>query len=148
MNGKGMVATMDAMIFVTVLALVSVTLFSFGGTEDRPPDASDVVEDLSRMTIDGREVFPLLSGTRISVWEYAAYSEMIGEPAMFDSYISEVMGDMLTERYGYSLTISYGDQPGDLVVTYEERTGIPVSECIRDIELVRGSCNVTLTIYA
>lgn len=144
MNGKGMVATLDAVIFVTVLAVASMMLFT-AVPHDGPegPDASGICDSVSRITLSS-ELIAEGSGDRpMNVWDMCAVSIASGDTEFVENYLGGVIGDILTDRYGYVMRVEYRGT----VLEFGEGRGNPVSECMRDIDTVGGIVSVSLTVY-
>ena len=139
-----MVATFDALIFVAVLAIVSVSLISIQPSEPDTPDASEMCDSLSAIRLDPDT---LVGGSRIgnvSVWDASALSMRMNDTSFIRGYIQSVIGDVLGGRYGYEMTITYQD----LTMSFGEGKGEPASECSRTYEVLGGgSVQVHLTIY-
>ncbi len=145
MNRRGMVATLDAMIFVTVLAVVSMTLFFAGPQEDGSPDASEICDSVSSITLPADCVAEDSGNMRLNIWDIAAVSMEEGDTEFIDGYLEDVLDDMLTGRYGYEMTLIYEDSE----ISFGRGGGAPLSECSREISVLGGgTVSVRLTIYA
>ena len=144
MNRRGMVATLDAMIFVTVLAIVSMTLFTVGAhDDDKGPDASGICDSISHITLSS-EVVAEGSGDRpMNVWDISAVAIASGDEGFVSEYLEGVLRDILSDRYGYVMTI----ECRGTAITFGEGKGSPVSECIRGFDTIGGVLSVQLTIY-
>ena len=139
-----MVATFDALIFVAVLAIVSVSLISVQPSEPASPDASDVCDSLSMIRLDSDV---LVGGSRVgnlSVWDACAVSMATDDTAFIMDYLQDVIDDVLTGRYGYEITIAYGDRS----MSFGEGRGEPTSECSRSYDVLGGGAvQIRLTIF-
>ena len=144
MNRKGMIATLDAVIFVTGLALVSVTLMVSENSNDTSPDATEVCDVLTGMSMDSSDVTGDRVRINMSMWDYTAYCMVIGETDELENYLQDVLEDLLTGRYPFELTLEYRG----MILTVGEGKGDPATECIRDVETFAGdSISIHLTVY-
>lgn len=139
-----MVATFDALIFVAVLAIVSVSLINVQPSEPDTPDASEICDSLSAIRLDPDT---LVDGSRIgnvSVWDASALSMRMNDTSFISGYLQSVMGDILGGRYGYEMTVSFQNY----TMSFGEGKGEPTSECTAAYEVIGGdSVRVCLVIY-
>ncbi len=145
MNRKGMVATLDAVIFVAVLAIVSVTLFAVEPPEDdSTPDASDVCDSLSRIRLSSELVAENSGDMRMDIWSMAAASMNSGDTEFVTGYVQDVVRDILTDRYAFEMSVAYGG----MSLSFGEGRGAPLSSCTKEMGILGGgTMTVTLTIY-
>ena len=139
-----MVATFDALIFVAVLAIVSVSLISVQPSEPDTPDASDVCDSLSMIRLDSDVLIGESRVGNLNVWDASAVSLATHDTAFIRDYLQGVIDDILTGRYGYEMTIAYGDQS----MSFGEGRGEPTSECSKSYDVLGGGAvQVRLVIY-
>ena len=139
-----MVATFDALIFVAILAIVSVSLISVQPSEPDSPDASDICDSLSMIRLDSDVLVGGSSVSGLNVWDASAVSLATHDTVFIQGYLRSVIDDILTGRYGYEMTVSYGEQS----MSFGEGKGEPTSECSRTCEVLGGgSVQVRLVIY-
>ena len=139
-----MVATADALIFVFILALVSVSVISIHPSEPDTPDASEVCDSLSLIRLDAGVMVGGTRSTDSTVWDLAAASLSSGDTAFIEGYLDDVIRDILSGRYGYELVITHKER----MMTVGDGAGTPTSECSRTYAVIGGgSVSVILTIY-
>ncbi len=145
MNRNGMVATLDAVIFVAVLAMVSVTLVTVDLPEhDSTPDASEVIDTVSYIRLSSELIAENSGDMNMSVWDMCAASMNCGETGFVEGYLEDVVGDVLTDRYAFEMTVSYGGTG----ISFGEGAGAPLSQCTREMGILGGGImTVSLTIY-
>lgn len=144
MNRKGMVATLDAVIFVAVLAIVSVTLVTVDLPEESGPDASDVCDSLSSVKLPSELIAEDSGGMEMNVWDIAAASMNDGDTEFISDYIEMVVHDLLTGRYPFEMSIRYNGSE----ISFGEGRGEPISECDRTVGILGGTeMRVRLVIY-
>ena len=145
MNRRGMIATIDAAIFVTVLAVISITLVVVDVPEDTSPDASEVCDSISSITLQSDCIAEGSGNMRMNIWDISAASMCSGDTEFISGYLQEVLRDILTDRYGYEMTVSYLDDE----MSFGHGKGAPLSECERDVRVLGGgTLHLHLTIYA
>ena len=140
-----MVATVDALIFVFILALVTVSIVHIEPEEPDTPDASEVCDYLSQIALDGYHTgLFTLKDRHVSVWEQSAVSILLKDTDFIRGYLKDVLDDILGGRYGYELKVSFEGES----FTVGEGAGLPSSECVRTYPLVNDyEVHVSLTIY-
>ena len=111
MNRKGMVAILDAVIFIAILAFISVTMLTFGNIseEDRAPDASEVCDRLMSTEMGGRGLLPEMGNTPYTMADVAAYAVASGDKDLRDR-IKEMADDLTFNRARYCLELRYGEK--------------------------------------
>ncbi|MGN1044748.1 MAG: hypothetical protein ACI4Q9_02175 [Candidatus Methanomethylophilaceae archaeon] len=114
MNGKGMIAILDAVIFIAILAFISVTMLTFGGMteEDRAPDASEVCDRLLSTEMGGYGLLPEMGNAPYTMADVAAYAVASGDEDL-KGIIKTMADDLTFNRSRYRLELTYN---GDTVV--------------------------------
>lgn len=129
---KGMVATMDVMIFITILAIVAATLIAPQPVEDGDPDASRILDDMSGISLGSNLLLEDSGNAMMSIWNFSAVCISTGETGFIEDYVSGILQDTLTFRYGYFMTMEYrGDS-----VSIGEMGAKPLSECRKEMEVI------------
>ena len=145
MNRKGMIATIDAAIFVTVLAVISITLVAVDVPKDTSPDASEVCDSISAITLQSDCIAEGSGNMRMNIWDISAASMCSGDTGFISGYLQNALGDILTDRYGYEMTIRYQGNE----MSFGQGRGAPLSECERDVRVLGGDMlHLHLVIYS
>ncbi len=145
MNRKAVIASLDAMIFVTLLAVAASAMIVFVPQEDGAPDASEICNNLNYVILDGDAVAGESVRSDITFWDYAACMISAGRTAELESYIAELMDDLVSGRYGYGMELTHGGS----TVTVGRGNGTPSSDCNLEILTYDGTVlGVRLTVYA
>lgn len=105
---KGMLSTLDAVIFVTILAVVASCMIGMPEQEDTTPDAAVICEDLFDVRLQSSCVLPDSGDTVYGFADLTAMAISSGETDFLEDYIERAMDGCLSDMYGYSLTVKYG----------------------------------------
>ncbi len=145
MNRRGMVATLDAVIFVAVLAIISVTLVAVDVPEDDgTPDATEILDSMSYIKLSSELVAENSGDMKMNIWDMSAACMNSGDTEFVTGYLQGTVRDILTDRYAFEMTLTYGDA----AVSFGEGRGAPLSGCTREIGILGGGVmSVSLTIY-
>lgn len=127
-----MVATMDVMIFITILAIVSVTLISPQPVSDDGPDASEIIDDLSGIRLGSDLVAEESGNIPLDIWNIAVLSMTKGDSEYIRGYLSGILEDTLSDRYGYLMTLEYRNE----VVIIGEESEKPASLCRKEMDVI------------
>lgn len=143
-----MVASLDAMIFVTVLALVAVTLISAGQPVDEGPDASKILDDMDKVRLGSDHIVEDGGDIGMDLWSMYAASASSGDTSFITGYMTDVVSDTLKGRYGFIMDIEYGGRVYTFGKAAPGGYGDPVSECDRTFTVLGGGeLRVGLRIY-
>ena len=143
-NRKGMLSTLDAVIFVTILAVVAAGLVSVPEIDDPTPDASEICGDLFEVRLQSSCILPDSGDSVYLMTDLTAIALASGETVFLEDYIERAVSGTLSGRYGYTLTAEcggaeccFGDGRGRTVSSFTA-----VYDVIGDTDL-----SVTLTIF-
>ncbi len=144
MNRKGMVSTLDAVIFVTVLSVVACLVIGVPQIQDHGPDAGEICDSIFDSKLRAGEVIEGGGEAVYPMPELAAMAVNSGQDSFIRGYIDGVMSDVLGDRYVYRLEMTYLDSG---LVLGTDAGYEPVSSCTREYVIVGdGVLTVTLTV--
>lgn len=134
---KGFVSIVDAMIFVTLIAVVSMCLFSMFITEyQEEPMANSVCDGLISIELKSSDVFDTEDSDVYHISDLIASGLSSGKTAKLQSYISKTVDGMIPGMHGYSLTVTYRDK----AMSFERDGGSQLtSEYSTDVNILNGS---------
>ena len=104
MNRKGMVAMMDAMIFIVLISMLSITILTFDSEDEtfEPLDASEICECVLSTDFTDSNLVPNMGDAEYRVADAVAYAVMTDSKAILNEV--KLMVDELTMgNYDYSL---------------------------------------------
>ena len=108
-NRKGMVAMMDAMIFLFLISLVATWLFAFSGIADtEEPMAKEITDDFFSMEVRTCDLMYLDDTKILPIGTLIAANMNTGEMERTEEFVSKVINDMVPDCYGYELILEYG----------------------------------------
>ena len=106
---KGMLSTVDAVIFVTILALVAACMVAVPEEPEDGPDASELCSDLFDVRLRSSCVLPGSGDAVYSMKDLTAIALSSGETDFLEDYVERAVRGSLPARYGYSVDVVYGD---------------------------------------
>ena len=135
MNRCGMISLVDAMVFVSVISIVAVAIFSLSGhpeTEDGPL-AGDVVDTFLSVELKACDVMDT-DDTAIYPISILISSMINSDDPHTYKLLKELFDGMIPEPYGYELTMTYGDH-----TTYVERKmdGDAASKSLTSVPIIK-----------
>lgn len=124
MNRKGMVAMMDAMIFVILIALFSVSILSFEPEDDdfEPLEAGEICEIVLSTDATDHGFIPDMGHTEYRMADALAYALMEKDEAVFDE-VGSMIEKLTMGRYDYGFKVSIDG----VSYTIGEMKGVPES---------------------
>jgi len=133
---KGVVSIVDAMIFVTLIAVVSMCLFSFFVSEHQEePMAKTVCDDLISVELKASDVFDTEDSDVYRISDLIATGMVSGRTDRVESYVSQTLDGLIPKMHGYELTISYDGK----TMTFAREGGQEMtSEYSVDTDIVNG----------
>jgi hypothetical protein len=138
-NTKGLTAMVDAMIFIVIMGILVVAMFSIQNNEEYVMnEASEVSDQLFSAKMRISDVMDAEDSLIVPLTDLLAASIVTGESSVSE-YVVSVL-DSLTERPGaYRLNMSYRD----VTVTLGTGDGPPISGCERSLTVTYGGTLVT-----
>ena len=105
---KGIVAMFDAMIFVVLLTMAATWLFVFTSMEEpEEPMAKTVSDDIFSVEVRTCDLL-YLNDTKILPLDTLLASSMnTGQTGKTESYLSELLEQLIPAVYGYEFTLEY-----------------------------------------
>lgn len=136
-DGKGMISLVDAMIFVTLLSIVSVSLFSFYASEyQEEPMAKNICNEIISIDLRASDVFETTDSDTYSISDLIASGINSDRTEKIESYIENSIDELIPINDGYRLTITYGDR----TMEFEREMGSIVdSEYSTDVDIINGT---------
>lgn len=114
-NRKGFVAIMDAMIFLTILSIVSVSVFSYASNIDEDqPLAKTVCDDLFTIKLMASDVYPTEDSQTFPIADLIAAdlnTDRIGDSM---DYVRDSLEGLIPPMHGYVLKLSYNGNSYEL----------------------------------
>ena len=107
MNRKGMIAMMDAMIFIVLIAFVSMAIMNIESEnhDHEPLDASEICEYILSTDVTGSDLIPEMGSTRYTMADAVAYAVVKDhEPVMKE--LKTMLDDMTMGNYDYVLRLT------------------------------------------
>lgn len=136
---KGMISLMDAMIFVTLMALVSASLFTMYCIDDSDePDAKDICDEFISIRLKASDVFDTEDSEVYDISTLIASHMASDTEDEVEEYIENVIDDLVPKTYGFRFEINVGDES---IICQRESTGELISEyrttirTIADVEI-------------
>ena len=105
---KGMIAMMDAMIFLIILTMVSASLFAYTAMDDAPePMAKEVCDNLMSMELRACDIYATDDTQIYPIYVLlAANMNTDREKEVYD-YVGEILDGLIPKVYGYELQLSF-----------------------------------------
>lgn len=105
---KGMLATVDAMIFLTLLSVVATGMFSYISSEEaEQPLARSVSDDFFAIRLKASDVFSTDDSQIFPVADLIAANMNSGNSDTAQVFIHDTISEMVPPMYGYVFTITY-----------------------------------------
>ena len=104
MNRKGMIAMMDAMIFVMLITLVSLMILDFDGAEEdyTPLNASEVCEYVLSTDVGGSGMIPDMGDSEYRMVDALAFATVDGSEKVFGELETMIQG-LTMGKYDYRI---------------------------------------------
>lgn len=134
MNRRGLVSTLDAVIFVTILAVAACAVIGVPQIAHDGPDALEICDGIFDARLKAEEVVEGGGGTVYPMADLAAMAVNSGETSFIEGYMDGVMRDAIGDRYGYRIVLDYNG----IGVTLGTEDGDPVSSCTREYHVTGG----------
>lgn len=107
-NRKGIISLMDAMIFLTLLSIVSVAMFSFLSPETQDePMAKTICEDFLSIRLKASDVFETEDSDVYSISEIIAADLIAGGSEKVYNFVKDSMDDLVPATYGYKMSFEF-----------------------------------------
>jgi hypothetical protein len=138
-NRKGLTAMVDAMIFMVIMGILVVAMFSISNDEEYVMnEASEVSDQLFSAKLRISDIMDEEDSLIVPLTDLLAASIIIKENSVSE-YVRSVL-DSLTERPGaYRLNLSYRDT----TMTIGTGDGVPISGCERNLTVTYGGTLLT-----
>lgn len=105
---KGMIAMMDALVFILLLSMAATWLFVFNNTmEPEEPMAKTVSEDIFSMEVRTSDMTDLSDTKVLPIQTLMASTMNSGRTGRLSSFLSETLDQLIPEIYGYDLILEY-----------------------------------------
>ena len=109
-NKKGMIAVMDTLIFLIIMSMVVVGIFSHNMTQEtEQPLAKTINDDFFSIRLKASDIYPTDDGQTYPIADLIAADLNSGLHGNTERYIKNAMDTMVPGMYGYIFTLRYGD---------------------------------------
>lgn len=132
MNRKGMISIIDAIIFVSILSMVSVAMFSLADTDAHTENqmAGDIVDTFLSMELRSCDVMGTDDTATYPISILLASLINSDDPYALE-FVEGIFDGMIQEPYGYELMIEYDGrtiETGTLLndISSKYRTSVPI----------------------
>lgn len=132
MNRKGMVATLDVLIFIVLLSVVTLTFVSFNTPELQETDVSTLCEDVFTTEIKSDDFLSNGDTTVYRLSDYVAMSITSGNEEFIETHVKSVLDDLLGKKYQYHLTMEYNNKIMEIGNGFES----PSSVCKTEFDVI------------
>ena len=107
-NRKGIVAMFDAMIFVVLLTMAATWLFIFTSMEEpEEPMAKTVSDDIFSVEVRTCDLLYLNDTKILPIDTLLAASINSNQTGKTETYLSELLDELIPAVYGYEFTVEY-----------------------------------------
>ena len=145
-NRKGMIAMMDALIFIILISMAASWLFFFDeDTEHEEPMAKTISDDLFTVEVRTCDLMYLGDTKIIPLKTLIAATMSDGRTDKTESFISSALEELVPPLYGYEMTLEYNGH----TLYFERSSERPLSSEYMtqyDIEGT-GTLNICLRMY-
>ena len=108
-NRKGIVAMFDAMIFIVLLTMAATWLFVFTSLEEPDePMAKTVSDDIFSVEVRTCDLLYLNDTKVLPIDTLLAASMNSNQTGRTETYVSELLDQLIPALYGYEFTVEYG----------------------------------------
>ena len=105
---KGMIAIVDALVFVMLLSMAATWLFVFSNLEDaEEPMAKTISDDIFTMEIRISDVMDSEDTKVLPISTLMAAAMNTGRTQSLESFISQTLDQLIPGMYGYYLIVGY-----------------------------------------
>lgn len=144
MNERGLIALMDAMIFVVLISVISITMVGMVPTEEEYEGftAGEICEALLSTDASGEDYVPDMGGAKYTLADAIVYN-MVTESSDVRSTIVFGLKELTMGLYDYHLILESNGQRWEV----KEGGGVPQSTFAGIWATQAGDLWVSLTIY-
>lgn len=142
---KGMVAVMDTLIFLVIMSMVVIGIFSYTVTQEaEQPLAKTINDDFFSIRLKACDIYPTDDCQTYPIAELVAADLNSGLHGNAERYVKSTMDSMVPEMYGYTFTLKYGDNTMSV-----SREGGDMTSCFSALIPIDGGGNLSadLTIF-
>ncbi len=109
-NKKGMIAIMDALVFLVIMTIVATTIFSYSAFEQHnEPMAKSVCDELFSINLEAGDLYDTDDTTTYPISVLIAANLNTGNDERVETLIKNIMDGLVPEVYGYSISISLNE---------------------------------------
>ncbi len=143
MNRRGMLALMDAMLFIAVIAIALSATLQMGLAERGEGDASDLLDGILSTEVRMSDFDESGDGSRVRLSDMIALHMTVGLEGVGD-YLEELLQAYAGGRH-CSLTLEFGDR----VLTVGSGEGVPYMTAEREVPVTTGGhLRAELSLYS
>ncbi|MFA6709997.1 MAG: hypothetical protein WCR83_01560 [Candidatus Methanomethylophilaceae archaeon] len=144
-DSKGMVAVMDTLIFLVIMSMVVIGIFSYTVIQEtEQPLAKTINDDFFSIRLKASDIFPTDDCQTYPIADLVAADLNSGLHGNAEKYVKGTMDSMVPEIYGYTFTLTYGENTMSV-----SRGGGDMTSCFSTVIQIDGGGNLSadLTIF-
>jgi len=141
-NRKGIVAVMDAMLFIVILGLVVSAMFVYAPDDPEEPIAEKVHNDIFATELRVNDVFDVNDSRVISI-DYIIAAQLASGNGNIEPYLYELLRSMVPVSHGFELTCEYRGN----VMIINESAGLMTSRYSSERPVAGDILRTVLTIF-
>ncbi len=145
-NKKGVIALIDAMIFLVLIAVIGTSLFAYSAINDSTePMAKTVCDDLFSMELHACDVYDTEDTQIYPVSVLLAANMNTKNESYVNDYVSKILDELIPKIYGFDMELKFNNNVVHLERSSNRELTSEYSETI-EISHTEG-LNVSLKIY-
>lgn len=134
MNRKGMISIIDAIVFLSMLSIICIALFTMSdaGSDDEMPDAWSVADRIMQVELKEYDCFDTDDNGNCSFAVIIASRIHQNDTEEITAIIQNILDDSIPGPYGYALSLEYEGK----------RIEIDKGEGEKDRSRYTGTCDI------
>lgn len=133
-NKKGMIAIIDALIFLTIMSTVVIGMFSyFIVQETEQPLAKTINDDFFSIRLKASDIYPTVDDQTYPIADLIAADLNSGSYGNAEQYVKNAIDTMIPLMYGYLFTLVYKEHTMSI-----SREGNTMTSCYSTAILING----------
>jgi len=139
---KGMVAVMDAMLFIVILGLAVSAIFVYTSEDSEEPLAEKIHRDIFATEMRVSDVFDI-NDSRVVPVDYIIAAHLSSGEGCIEEYLYDLLRTMVPVSHGFELICEFRGS----VMTIGDVEGIPSSSCSSERPVGGDTLRTLLKIY-
>ena len=133
-NKKGMIAIVDALIFLTIMSTVVIGMFSYVVVQEtEQPLAKTINDDFFSIKLKASDIYPTDDDQTYPIADLIAADLNSGSYGNAEQYVKNAIDVMIPQMYGYLFTLTYKEHTMSV-----SREGNVMTSCYSTAILVNG----------